>query len=69
VLPRTQQGVALIILLALLGIVVIGVLLTIARSSAEAVERDKRTIEALAKAKEASSLTPYRCNRTPLPSV
>ena len=51
--PSTQQGVALIILLALLGIVVIGVLLTIARSSAEAVERDKRTIEALAKAKEA----------------
>lgn len=51
--PRNQQGVALLILLALLGIVVIGVLLTIARSSAEAVEREKRTTEALAKAKEA----------------
>ncbi len=51
--PRNQQGVALIILLALLGIVAIAALLTIARSSAEAVEREKRTTEALAKAKEA----------------
>jgi type II secretory pathway pseudopilin PulG len=51
--PRNQQGVALIILLALLGIVAIAVLLTIVRGSAEAVEREKRTTEALAKAREA----------------
>ena len=49
---RPQHGVALIVLLALLGFLVVGVLLTIARSGAIDTERELRTAQALAKAKE-----------------
>ena len=50
---RAQKGFALIVLLSLLGFILVGVLLTIARGSAGATERARRTSEALAKAKEA----------------
>jgi len=49
---RPQHGVALIVLLALIGFLVVGVLLTVARSSAIDTERQMRTAQALAKAKE-----------------
>jgi len=49
---RAQHGIALIVLLALIGFLVIGVLLTVARSSAVDTEREMRTAQALAKAKE-----------------
>ena len=51
-LAKPQRGIALIMMLALLGFVVVGVLLTIARSSAVETEREKRTTQVLAQAKE-----------------
>lgn len=49
---RAQHGIALIVLLALIGFLVVGVLLTVAGSSAIDTEREMRTAQALAKAKE-----------------
>ena len=51
-LAKPQRGVALIVLLTLLGFLVVGVLLSIARGGAIETEREIRTAQVLGKAKE-----------------
>ncbi|MEO8628217.1 MAG: hypothetical protein ABI612_08950, partial [Betaproteobacteria bacterium] len=50
---EAQKGVALIALLALFAFVLVGVLLTTATGTADAIERDKKTFASLAIAKRA----------------
>jgi Tfp pilus assembly protein PilX len=54
---RTRKGFALI---ALLGFILVGVLLTIARSRADITERARRISKALAKAKEHGTENPAK---------
>jgi type II secretory pathway pseudopilin PulG len=51
-LGAQQRGIALIVLLAVVGFLMVGLLLTIVRSSALETERERHTAEVLAKAKE-----------------
>jgi type II secretory pathway pseudopilin PulG len=52
-LRTRQRGIALVVLLALVGFIMMGVLLTIAHSSAIETQRQRQTAQALARAKEA----------------